>query len=658
MCRWREEAAATSVGSASAVLRLKLKGFQAEAHDDGSGNGPTQPDDSDRRRQTNGCCGWWYNLLVCHPHQLYDTQPHCEESAIHRVDARNMPVSSKPLRHKWYLAVAICSSIVIKTSSLSLFHPPPPLNHLHHRHIGIRQRHVYVNNHIIAGIGTTTCTPRGTSVCSRYLATYLQSTSSPSPNNGDVQTTPQSAKHVNALSKTKDLSIPAVLLASFLNLLGFTMASPIQPALGEHFSLPLGASFGSLSSAYPLGMMLGVFMWPTLSDVVGRKIVMALTLFGSGMGLMLQSWGIQRCWTLEQFLAARVLTGCFAGNSPISKAYLADRGSEGEKGDLTNYLSWKDAASTLAFIVGPVLGGLLYQGGKSVVGSDNSKRISFVIRFSALASLLASTSIMLFVKNTEKDINLRKAPASNVTTNDDDSNVIVQENNFEDKSANKPSEIIACPLGTKLWTGVVTVAAVSALYHAADSAFFAFFPSLLQQRLKLDTQSIGMAFTSFAFISFTMSAFVSSRFIKRWGPVAACSTGLGAIGTALWSLGYAASLPIGVGLGATSAFFLAAAALYYTGVPLYGPTIPTMLLQCVPSHKRGAVMGFDGTINTLARVISPLVMGEIHRQRGAGACFKVAGSCVYAGLFLALSRRWLVLRKEFAKTQTVDANAS
>eukprot|EP00970_Alexandrium_tamarense_P012138 scaffold2766_cov76-Alexandrium_tamarense.AAC.1 len=75
---------------------------------------------------------------------------------------------------------------------------------------------------------------------------------------------------------------------------------------------------------------------------------------------------------------------------------------------------------------------------------------------------------MLFVKNTEKDINLRKAPASKVTTNDDDSNVIVQENNFEDKSANKPSEIIACPLGTKLWTGVVTVAAVSALYHAAD----------------------------------------------------------------------------------------------------------------------------------------------------------------------------------------------
>eukprot|EP00956_Cyclotella_meneghiniana_P041886 scaffold243426_cov17-Cyclotella_meneghiniana.AAC.1 len=109
--------------------------------------------------------------------------------------------------------------------------------------------------------------------------------------------------------------------------------------------------------------MFGVFLWPTLSDVIGRKVVMTFTLFGSGIGLLLQSWAVQQHWTLEQFLATRVLTGCFAGNSPISKAYLADRGSEGNnKQLLTRYLAWKDASSTLAFIAGPVLGGLLYQG--------------------------------------------------------------------------------------------------------------------------------------------------------------------------------------------------------------------------------------------------------------------------------------------------------
>jgi len=452
----------------------------------------------------------------------------------------------------------------------------------------------------------------------------------------------QPASRFQSLSKflrNKDLSVPAVLLASFLNLLGFTMASPIQPELGKHFELPLGASFGSLSSAYPLGMMLGVFLWPTLSDVVGRKIVMAITLAGSGMGLMLQSYGVQRRWTLQQFLAARVLTGCFAGNSPISKAYLADKGSEGNRAELTKYLAWKDAASTMAFIVGPMLGGLLYQGGKRVV--DNTKSISFVILCSAVASLLASFSVITCVKNnTTKEVAVPKAV--NATTNSTIASS-TESNTKADKS------IISCPLGTRLWTGVATVAGVSALYHAADSTFFAFFPSLLQNRLNFDTQGVGLTFAMFAFVSFGMSAFVSSRFVGRYGPVAACSTGLGVIGTALLALGYAASQS---GSRAIVPFVLGAASLYYVGVPLYGPSVPTMLLQCVPSNKRGVVMGVDGTINTLARVVSPLAMGEIHRRYGPGLCFGAAGLFVYTAAILALIRRWIVLRKDFIKSSS------
>ena len=442
--------------------------------------------------------------------------------------------------------------------------------------------------------------------------------------------TSSDSKSMSSIMKNFDLSVPAVLLASFLNLLGFTMASPIQPALGEHFQLPMGASFGSLSSAYPLGMMFGVFLWPTLSDVIGRKVVMTVTLFGSGMGLLLQSWAVQQHWTLEQFLATRVLTGCFAGNSPISKAYLADRGSEGNnKQLLTKYLAWKDASSTLAFIVGPVLGGLLYQGGKNAM--DKTGGLSFVIRFSAMCSLVASIAVGTFMKSKS---------SSKIKSEVNSSSTI--------EETKKPAELISCPLGTRLWTGVATVAAVSALYHAADSTFFAFFPSFLQDRLQLDARSIGMAFTSFAFLSFGTSAFVSSRFIQRYGPVASCAAGLSAISTALFVLSYLSSHSIGVGVGGTT---LAAAALYYTGVPLYGPTIPTMLLQCVPANKRGAVMGFDGTINTISRIISPLIMGDIYRRRGASACFGVAGYFACTASALALIRRWIVLRNDFLAGQ-------
>lgn len=412
-------------------------------------------------------------------------------------------------------------------------------------------------------------------------------------------------------------------------------------------------------------MLLGVFVWPTLSDVLGRKFVMSLTLLGSGMGLILQSWGIRQCWTLEQFLAARVLTGCFAGNSPISKAYLADRGSFSSKGaagrkDLSKYLAWKDAASTLAFILGPLLGGLVYQlCEKGAVGAEHgeSNRISFVILCSAVASLLASMSIMLFVKNTT---NGKKIPGTSTSIDGNSKNeesVIVNATKDGEGDAST-TDLISCPLGSTLWTGVASVAVVSSLYHAADSTFFAFFPTLLQTHLNVGTQAVGIALTSFAIVSFVMSAFVSSRFLKAFGPVAACTAGLGAVGTGLWTLGFAASLPMGINMGLTAALIVGASTLYYVGVPLFGPSVPTMLLLCVPAHKRGAVMGFDGAVNTLARVISPLVIGEIHRVKGAGACFRVAGSCAYLAVAVALFRRHLVLRRMFGKAlSATDADS-
>ena len=87
-------------------------------------------------------------------------------------------------------------------------------------------------------------------------------------------------------------SVGAILASSFLNLLGFTMAGPITPALGKHFDLQIGASFGSLTSAYPFGMLFGLTLWPTLSDRIGRKRIMTASLLGSGLGLVAQSWVI------------------------------------------------------------------------------------------------------------------------------------------------------------------------------------------------------------------------------------------------------------------------------------------------------------------------------------------------------------------------------
>lgn len=435
----------------------------------------------------------------------------------------------------------------------------------------------------------------------------------------------------NALSKSAfNLSVAAVLASSFLNLLGFTMAGPITPALGQHFGLQVGASFGSLTSAYPLGMLLGLFLWPPLSDKIGRKPVMALSLLGSGLGLAAQAYVIFSRKSLGLFLATRVLTGSFSGASAVAKAYLADKALS-DNNKLTKFLAWRDAASTMAFIVGPLFGGLIYDMrrrlilssdtqtniAEALIDKTSSSSLSFVIGMSAVASLIASFLITLFVKENR----------SGTTTTKQRSKL------FKEKK--EEMDYIACPLGAEMWAGVASVCVVSFLFNVGDSTFHAFFSALMRDRLALGTRAIGMAYTVFASVSFTVSATLASGSIRVLGPVATCAAGLSATALGLGLLSFDSTMKL---------LALGAAALYYSGVPLYAPTIPTMLLRCVAPNRRGAVMGLDGAINTVARVISPLLMGELYRRYGAAMAFRTAAIASGAAAATALVRRYMVIR--------------
>jgi hypothetical protein len=181
------------------------------------------------------------------------------------------------------------------------------------------------------------------------------------------------------------------------------------------------------------------------------------------------------------------------------------------------------------------------------------------------------------------------------------------------------------------------------LFNVGDSTFHAFFSALLRDGPGLSTKSIGVLYTFLACISFSVSTMGTSFILKALGPVAACAIGLGLIGSGLLSFG-AAAWPGFTSIGPSLGVLAAAAAIYYAGVPVYGPSVPTMLLRCVPSYKRGAIMGLDSAINTVGRIISPLFMGEVYRRFGAGAAFGLAGSLVFVGMGVTLYRRFVVVK--------------
>ena len=290
-------------------------------------------------------------------------------------------------------------------------------------------------------------------------------------------------------------------------------------------------------------------------------------------------------------------------------------------------MAWRDAANTLAFIMGPLIGGKLFMASGSLAA---------VIGATAFGSITASALTTLFMA----DVNAVGSPTAAATK---------QARSAPNGKA-LPDGFVACPLGSQLVTAVVSICLVSALYNCGSATFNAIFAPLAQDLAGLDAGRIGLAYTLLASLSFGVSTMASASVQKRIGTATTCCLGLSLVALGLSLVGFVAHLGGNLG-GALSptlllAFWLAAA-IYQVGVPLYTPTIPTMLLQCAPPHRRGALMGLDEACNTIARVCAPPFFLSLITTRGLSACTSAAALAVFLAALVVAFRRWVVLREVY-----------
>jgi hypothetical protein len=66
-------------------------------------------------------------------------------------------------------------------------------------------------------------------------------------------------------------------------------------------------------------------------------------------------------------------------------------------------------------------------------------------------------------------------------------------------------------------------------------------------------------------------------------------------------------------------------------------------------------MGVDGVINTVARILTPLVMGDVYRRWGATVTFGIASASVFGSSIIALIRRFLVVREQRKPSTTTTS---
>ncbi|HEY7131865.1 MAG TPA: MFS transporter [Candidatus Limnocylindrales bacterium] len=154
---------------------------------------------------------------------------------------------------------------------------------------------------------------------------------------------------------SRQLPLLVILAISFLGTVGMTIVFPVLPFLLRPYVAndgDLALWVGIIEAVYAACALLSAPILGSLSDRLGRKPVLVVSLIGSTIGWVLFGIG----GALGVFLVARVIDGFTAGDMSVSFAYLADIT---EPEDRAKRFGLAGAVGGVGTLIGPALGGLL-----------------------------------------------------------------------------------------------------------------------------------------------------------------------------------------------------------------------------------------------------------------------------------------------------------
>jgi MFS family permease len=166
-----------------------------------------------------------------------------------------------------------------------------------------------------------------------------------------------------------------IFLTVFIDLVGFGIIIPLSPYLAKEFGAS-GFQVGLLMSVYSAAQFLFSPFWGRMSDRLGRRPILLISLLGSTLSYL----GFAFATDLWVLFVARTFAGIFGANISAASAYIAD---VTEAKDRSKSMGIIGAAFGLGFILGPAIGGLL-----SEVGVMLGDTPPFGIGFSALGASL------------------------------------------------------------------------------------------------------------------------------------------------------------------------------------------------------------------------------------------------------------------------------
>lgn len=363
------------------------------------------------------------------------------------------------------------------------------------------------------------------------------------------------------------------LTSVFLCGIGFSIITPVVPFLVQPYtSNPREQAIfvTMLTSVYAVCVFFASPVLGALSDKYGRRPLLLVCLLGSAMGYLVFGIG-GALWVL---FAGRIIEGITGGSISTIFAYFSDIIPREQR---TKYFGWMSAVVGIGTAIGPTLGGLLAKFGYSVP-----------MYFGAIITLL-NVVYGFFIMPESLDKNNRLKEISSVRLNP--------------------------------FTQLASILSMKNLKRLLVSAFLLWIPNGSLQavfsQFTVDTFSwkpvlIGLMFSIMGFQDIISQGLIMPRLLIKLSDKQIAILGM-------------VSEIIGYSLIAASALFsfypllIAGMFIFAFGDSIFGPSFNGMLSKSVDSSKQGRIQGGSQSIQALARMIGPIIGGQIYVSLGHAA---------------------------------------
>jgi multidrug resistance protein len=376
-----------------------------------------------------------------------------------------------------------------------------------------------------------------------------------------------------------------------VDLVGFGVVLPLLPLYASRFHAS-PATVGAMFASFSVAQLVFAPIWGRVSDRIGRKPVLILSLVGTAAGTLLT--GVAGSLTL--LFVGRIVDGVSGASVSVAHAAVADVAAPRERARLFGLLG---AAFGVGFVAGPAIGAL---------AALVDERLPFFVA-AAIAGINALVAIRRLPETNRRRAGVHTPLGWTPQTGLEDEVVVLED---IDEPA-RPQR------------GLPRLLVVAFVSLVAFSAFEVTFPLFGHARLGFQLTSTAGLFAAIGLLLAAVQSSLVHPAVRRFGEMGTLRFGL---------LVNAAGLLV---LAAVHSWWLLVPALValVVGQGLAMPALTATFAGRAGARRTGGVLGVQQSANGLARVVGPLMGGLLFEHVGVAAPYVVGAGLMAVCAVLA-----------------------